>query len=306
MSHPHSNFNLSQSRLPQSQEEVLERLLADFDESCPAQLQLSCALPHRSSARGRPAIDAHAGSECRGTPEQFRAPGTPARLRRLRIACANAFAISFAAASAAPRTGCAGCSELDRKGGSAAIFGSMAEACLENTEKMFAQQSVRELERAVESDDRRAPGLRARPRPRLPAGLQLLVCRAYGLRSFHPDRHATAACPSDDIIRMDERDCLLAMTFQPYRRDTLAAVQRRRRNRREDYRHYRFSSAASAVPRGRSRPGRADAYAAVLSFQFGRHRAARKPVRPAHRARWRSRKRSRRSLSPGPLGGKYL
>jgi DNA-binding MurR/RpiR family transcriptional regulator len=25
---------------------------------------------------------------------------------------------------------------------------------------------------------------------------------------------------------MDERDCLLAMTFQPYRRDTLAAVQR--------------------------------------------------------------------------------
>ena len=30
--------------------------------------------------------------------------------------------------------------------------------------------------------------------------------------------------PSDDIIRMSEHDILLAMTFQPYRRDTLAAM----------------------------------------------------------------------------------
>jgi DNA-binding MurR/RpiR family transcriptional regulator len=118
--------------------------------------------------------------------------------------------------------------QLDRRGGSAAIFGSMAEACLDNTEKMFAQQSVAELQKAVDLmiDSRRVYVL----------GLGLAYPLAYnfwyvarmGFDHFIlTPRHGSL--PMDDMIRMDERDCLVAMTFQPYRRDTLAAVQRARK-----------------------------------------------------------------------------
>jgi DNA-binding MurR/RpiR family transcriptional regulator len=119
--------------------------------------------------------------------------------------------------------------QLDRKGGSAAVFGSMAEACLENTEKMFAQQSVADLETAVD--------LMINARRVYVLGLGLAYPLAYnfwyvarmGFDHFIlTPRHGSL--PADDIIRMDERDCLLAMTFQPYRRDTLAAVQRARKN----------------------------------------------------------------------------
>jgi DNA-binding MurR/RpiR family transcriptional regulator len=116
---------------------------------------------------------------------------------------------------------------MDREGGSTAIFGSMAEACLENTEKMFARQSVPDLERAVD--------LMINARRVYVLGLGLAYPLAYnfwyvarmGFDHFIlTPRHGSL--PADDIIRMDERDCLLAMTFQPYRRDTLAAVQRAR------------------------------------------------------------------------------
>jgi DNA-binding MurR/RpiR family transcriptional regulator len=117
---------------------------------------------------------------------------------------------------------------MDREGGSAAIFGSMAEACLENTEKMFAQQSVPDLEKAVD--------LMINARRVYVLGLGLAYPLAYnfwyvarmGFDHFIlTPRHGSL--PGDDIIRMDQRDCLLAMTFQPYRRDTLAAVQRARK-----------------------------------------------------------------------------
>jgi DNA-binding MurR/RpiR family transcriptional regulator len=119
--------------------------------------------------------------------------------------------------------------QLGRKGGSAAVFGSMAEACLENTEKMFAQQAVADLETAVD--------LMINARRVYVLGLGLAYPLAYnfwyvarmGFDHFIlTPRHGSL--PADDIIRMDERDCLLAMTFQPYRRDTLAAVQRARKN----------------------------------------------------------------------------
>jgi DNA-binding MurR/RpiR family transcriptional regulator len=114
--------------------------------------------------------------------------------------------------------------EMDRKGGSAAVFASMAEACLDNTEKMFARQSVKDLDRAVEwmIGARRVYVL----------GLGLAYPLAYNLwyvarmgfdHFILSPRHGSL--PSDDIIRMDKRDCLVAMTFQPYRRDTLEAVR---------------------------------------------------------------------------------
>ena len=215
-------FSIVETTLPQSQEEVLERLLAEFDQLS-AQLQL-CARyiidhPHevglQSMRRLSTNAEVHPNSFVRlarhlgfdgyeAMRERFRdfvrggVGSSPDRVRWLQ--------------------------EMDRQGGSTAVFGSMAEACLDNTEKMFEQQSVQDLERAVEwmINARRVYVL----------GLGLAYPLAYnfwyvarmGFDHFIlSPRHGSL--PSDDIIRMDERDCLLAMTFQPYRRDTLAAVR---------------------------------------------------------------------------------
>ncbi len=94
---------------------------------------------------------------------------------------------------------------------------------------MFAQQSVAELDKAVD--------LMINSRRVYVLGLGLAYPLAYnfwyvarmGFDHFIlTPRHGSL--PVDDIIRMDERDCLVAMTFQPYRRDTLAAVQRARKS----------------------------------------------------------------------------
>ena len=226
MSHATGNLKVIANALPQSQEEVVERLLADFD-ALPAQLQL-CARylidhPHEvgmqsmrtlaSNAEVQPnsfvRLARHLGFEgYEAMRERFRdfvrggIGSTPDRVRWLQ--------------------------QMDRKGGSTAIFGSMAEACIENTEKMFAQQSVPDLDRAID--------MMINARRVYVLGLGLAYPLAYnfwyvarmGFDHFIlTPRHGSL--PSDDIIRMDERDCLLAMTFQPYRRDTLAAVQRARK-----------------------------------------------------------------------------
>lgn len=218
----HRNSTAVETALPHSQGEVVERLLAEFD-SLPGQLQL-CARyvidhPHEVGLQSMRTLaqdaDVHPNSFVRlarhlgfdgyeSLRERFRdfvrggIGSSPDRVRWLQ--------------------------EMDRKGGSTAIFGSMAEACLDNTEKMFAQQSIKDLDRAVGwmIDARRVYVL----------GLGLAYPLAYnfwyvarmGFDHFVlSPRHGSL--PSDDIIRMDKRDCLVAMTFQPYRRDTLEAVR---------------------------------------------------------------------------------
>jgi DNA-binding MurR/RpiR family transcriptional regulator len=223
MSHTSPELKVIESVLPQSQEEVIARLLDGF-EDLPGQLQL-CARyiidhPHEVGLQSMRTLAANAevqpnsfvrlarqlGFEGHDTlRERFRdfvrggIGSSPDRVRWLQ--------------------------QMDREGGSTAIFGSMAEACLENTEKMFAQQSVQDLECAVD--------LMINARRVYVLGLGLAYPLAYnfwyiarmGFDHFVlTPRHGSL--PSDDLIRMDERDCLLAMTFQPYRRDTLAAVQR--------------------------------------------------------------------------------
>jgi DNA-binding MurR/RpiR family transcriptional regulator len=212
----------AETALPHSQEEVIERLLDEFD-SLPGQLQL-CARyiidhPHEVGLQSMRTLaqdaEVHPNSFVRlarhlgfdgyeSLRERFRdfvrggIGSSPDRVQWLR--------------------------EMDRKGGSTAIFGSMAAACLDNTEKMFAQQSVKDLERAVDwmIGARRVYVL----------GLGLAYPLAYnfwyvarmGFDHFIlSPRHGSL--PSDDLIRVDQRDCLVAMTFQPYRRDTLDAVR---------------------------------------------------------------------------------
>jgi DNA-binding MurR/RpiR family transcriptional regulator len=227
MSHTSQKFSVIESVLPQSQEEVIARLLSEFD-SLPGQLQL-CARyiidhPHEVGMQSMRTLAANAQVQPNSfvrlarhigfkgydaMRERFRdfvrggIGSTPDRVRWLQ--------------------------QMDRKGGSAAIFGSMAEACLENTEKMFAQQSVADLEHAVD--------LMINARRVYVLGLGLAYPLAYnfcyvarmGFDHFIlTPQHG--GLPADDIIRMDERDCLVAMTFQPYRRDTLATVQRAKRS----------------------------------------------------------------------------
>jgi DNA-binding MurR/RpiR family transcriptional regulator len=215
------------STRPQSQEEVIEQLLAEF-ESLPGQLQIcaryiidhthevglqsmrTLALNARVQPNSFVRLARHLGFDgYQAMRERFRdfvrggVGSSPDRVRWLR--------------------------EMDREGGSAAIFGSMAQACLDNTEKMFAQQSVRDLDKAVDwmINARRVYVL----------GLGLAYPLAYnfwyvarmGFDHFVlSPRHGSL--PSDDIVRMDERDCLLALTFQPYRRDTLDAVRLARKS----------------------------------------------------------------------------
>ena len=222
MSQITENLTVIESSLPQSQEEVIARLLTEFD-TLPGQLQL-CARyvidhPHEVGLQSMRTLatnaEVHPNSFVR-LARHFGFDGYEAMRERFRDF------VRGGVGSSPDRV--RWLQEMDREGGSTAVFGSMAEACLDNTEKMFEQQSVQDLERAVDwmINARRVYVL----------GLGLAYPLAYnfwyvarmGFDHFMlSPRHGSL--PSDDIIRMDERDCLLAMTFQPYRRDTLAAVR---------------------------------------------------------------------------------
>lgn len=215
-----------ENRLPQSQEEIIARLLADFDQM-PGQLQL-CARyiidhPHEVGLQSMRTLAANAEVQ----------PNSFVRLARLLgfdgyDAMRERFRDFVRGGTGSTPDRVRWLQQMDREGGSAAIFGSMAEACLENTEKMFARQSISELEKAVD--------LMIASRRVYVLGMGLAYPLAYnfwyvarmGFDHFMlTPQHGSL--PADDLIRMDERDCLLALTFQPYRRDTLAAVQRARK-----------------------------------------------------------------------------
>lgn len=217
---PTQNLQLVKA-VPQSQEAVIDRLLAEFDD-LPGQLQL-CAryiIDHpqevgmHSMRTLATRVDVHPNSFVR-LARHIGFEGYDAMRERFRDF------VRSGAGSYPDRVHWL--QEMHRQGGSTAVFGSMAEACLDNTEKMFSAQSIENLDRAVDwmIEARRVYVL----------GLGLAYPLAYnfwyvarmGFDHFIlSPRHGSL--PSDDIIRMDERDCLLAMTFQPYRKDTLAAV----------------------------------------------------------------------------------
>ena len=222
MSQSKETLPLVDTRTPQSQEAVVERLLAVY-ESLPGQLQISARYiidhSHEVGLQSMRTLatnaDVHPNSFVRlarhlgfdgydDMRERFRdfvrggVGSSPDRARWLQ--------------------------DMAKKGGSAEILGSMASACLENTERMFEQQSIQDLDKAVDwmTGSKRVFVL----------GLGLAYPLAYnfwyvarmGFDHFIlTPRHGSQ--PSDDIIRITEGDCLLAMTFQPYRRETLEAVR---------------------------------------------------------------------------------
>ncbi len=217
-----SNLEIIDTDLPQSQEEVIARLLKVFD-SLPGQLQL-CARyiidhPHEVGLQSMRTLAANAEVH----------PNSFVRLARnigfdgyesLRERFRDFVRSGYGSYPDRVQW----LQEMHREGGSTAVFGSMAEACLDNTEKMFAQQPIEDLETAVDwmLNARRVYVL----------GLGLAYPLAYnfwyvarmGFDHFMlSPRHGSL--PSDDLIRINQNDCLVAMTFQPYRRDTLDAVR---------------------------------------------------------------------------------
>ena len=222
MSQSEKHLKLIKAGLPQSQEDIVERLLAEFDQ-LPGQLQL-CARyiidhSHEVGLQSMRTLasnaQVHPNSFVR-LARQLGFEGYDAMRERFRDFVRGGMG------SSPDRV--RWLQTLAKEGGSAAVFGSMASACLENTESMFERQSVEDLETAVDwmINARRVFVL----------GLGLAYPLAYnfwyvarmGFDHFDlTPRHGSL--PSDDLIRMTSDDCLLAMTFQPYRSDTLQAVK---------------------------------------------------------------------------------
>jgi DNA-binding MurR/RpiR family transcriptional regulator len=217
-----NNFQLIDTGPPQSQEAIIEHLLAIYQE-LPAQLQISARYiidhPHEIGLQSMRTLaanaDVHPNSFVR-LARHIGFSGYDAMRERFRDFVRGGVGSSPDRAR--------WLQELAKNGGSAEVVGSMASSCLENTERMFEQLSSQDLDRAVEwmLGAKRVFVL----------GLGLAYPLAYnfwyvarmGFEHFVlTPRHGSQ--PSDDIIRMGEDDCLLAMTFQPYRRETIAALR---------------------------------------------------------------------------------
>lgn len=217
-----NNLQLIDTNQPLNQEGVIERLLAIYQE-LPAQLQISARYiidhPHEVGLQSMRTLaanaDVHPNSFVR-LARHIGFSGYDAMRERFRDFVRGGVGSSPDRAR--------WLQELAKKGGSAEVVGSMASSCLANTERMFEQLSSQDLDRAVEwmLGAKRVFVL----------GLGLAYPLAYnfwyvarmGFEHFVlTPRHGSQ--PSDDIIRMGADDCLLAMTFQPYRRETVAALR---------------------------------------------------------------------------------
>ncbi len=222
MSQIDQRLKLIKSGLPQSQEAVVERLIAEF-ENLPGQLQIAARHiidhPHEVGIQSMRTLasvaEVHPNSFVR-LARQLGFDGYDAMRERFRDF------VRGGTGSSPDRV--RWLQEMAKQGGSTAVFGTMASACIDNLEKMFEQQSIAELEKAVD--------WMINARQVFVLGLGLAYPLAYnfwyvarmGFDHFVlTPRHGSL--PSDDLVRITEDDCLLAMTFQPYRRDTMQAVR---------------------------------------------------------------------------------
>ena len=113
---------------------------------------------------------------------------------------------------------------MAKQGGNTAVLGSMAQACLDNTEQMFRAQSIEDMDKAVE--------IMINARKVHIVGVGLAFSLAYNfwyLARIAFDHFVLipnqGTLLSDDLLHINERDCLIAMTFQPYRNETLNAIK---------------------------------------------------------------------------------
>lgn len=113
---------------------------------------------------------------------------------------------------------------LAKEGGHAAVLGSMAQASLDNTEEMFRAQSIEQIDKVVETL------INARKVHVVGVGLAYsLAYNFWYLARIVFDHFVLVpnqgTLLSDDLLHIGKKDCLVAMTFQPYRNETLNAIK---------------------------------------------------------------------------------
>ncbi len=113
---------------------------------------------------------------------------------------------------------------LARKGGSASVLGKMAEAVIDNMEQGFRQQHVKRLESVCKSF------LKADHVHVLGLGAAHSLSHQFWYVARMAFRHVSlvpqpGSNPIDDLSSISSRDFLMALTFQPYRTETLDAVR---------------------------------------------------------------------------------
>ena len=213
--------NLISSPL-QSQEAVIKQLLASY-ERLPAQLQISARYiidhPHEVGLQSMRTLATNAGVNPNSfvrLARQLGFEGYDDMRERFRDFVRGGMGSSPDRAR--------WLQSMAKKGGSAEILGSMASACLANTEKMFEEQSISQLDQAVECmiRSKRVYILGLGLAYPLAYNFWYVARMAFGHFVLTP-RHGSL--PSDDFIHMTADDCLVALTFQPYRSETLSAVR---------------------------------------------------------------------------------
>ena len=207
---------------PTSQENTLRRLLETFDE-LPPQLQLAARYiidnprevgvqTMRSLASN---IDVH--------------PNTFTRLARTLgfdgyESMRERFRDFVRAGSGSSTDRAKWLQAMAKEGGNTAVLGSMAQACLDNTEQMFRAQSIEDLDKATQ--------IMISARKVHIVGVGLAYSLAYNfwyLARIAFDNFVLipnqGTLLSDDLLNITKQDCLVAMTFQPYRNETLNAIK---------------------------------------------------------------------------------
>ncbi len=114
--------------------------------------------------------------------------------------------------------------EMAAKGGSAAILGEMAAAVADNVERGFQNQDLKALERACDRI------LKARTVYVLGLGSAYNLAHQFWYVARMAFGHIVpiprhGSQPIDDLAQVDRKDLLVALTFQPYRSETLGGVR---------------------------------------------------------------------------------
>ncbi len=208
--------------MPDSQEAILERLLAEFDQ-LPSQLQIAARFiidhPREVGVQTMRNLASQAGVH----------PNSLVRLaRHLGFdgydSMRERFRDFVRAGAGSFHERAKWLQSMARQGGISAVSGEMAQAMLSNIEHLYRDDQTEAMEQAVRwmSNARRT----------YVVGVGSSYALAYNFwyiaRMMHPHfilipRHGSL--PMDDILHISEHDALFAMTFQPYRTDVVEVMR---------------------------------------------------------------------------------
>ncbi len=207
---------------PDTQEAVLERLLADFDR-LPTQLQITARFiidhPREVGVRTMRSLAGQAGVH----------PNSFVRLaRHLGFSgyddMRERFRDFVRGGAGSFRERARWLQSMAGQGGSAAVSGEMAAAVLANIEQLYQGGQLKAMERAV----RWMSGAKRVYVVGVGSSYALAYNFWYVARMMYPQfilipRHGSL--PMDDILHVGRRDVLFAMTFQPYRSEIIEVLR---------------------------------------------------------------------------------